>query len=212
VQTPPVAGTAPGGAQAAEGQRQRGQGRQGGFGGRGGGFGGPGGFGGGNGGRLQLGLFHTWRFEDSILIRPGVPELDLLNGSAFGSSGGRPRHAVEAQASIFKNGFGARLTANWQAATEVRGLATSAGGQRSDLFFSDTTTMNLRLFANLGQQAIVTRNPWLRGTRVSLLVNNVFNSRPDVRDASGITPLGYRPDELDPLGRSVTLSIRKLFF
>jgi outer membrane receptor protein involved in Fe transport len=43
-------------------------------------------------------------------------------------------------------------------------------------------------------------------------VNNLFNARPEVRDAAGITPLGYRPDELDPLGRSVTLSIRKLFF
>jgi outer membrane receptor protein involved in Fe transport len=161
---------------------------------------------------VQFGLFHTWRFEDTILIREGVPELDLLNGSAFGSRGGRPRHELEGQAGIFKNGFGARLTANWQSGTQVNGLATGTGGQRSDLFFSDIATVHLRLFANLGEQAIVTRNPWLRGTRVALGVNNVFNTRPNVTDGSGLTPLGYRPDDLDPLGRSVTLSIRKLLF
>jgi outer membrane receptor protein involved in Fe transport len=161
---------------------------------------------------LQFGLYHTWRFEDSILIREGVPELDLLNGSATGSRGGRPRHEIEGQAGIFKNGFGARLTANWQSGTEVRGLPATGGGTSSDLFFSDFASVNLRLFANLGQQSFVTKNPWLRGTRVSIGVNNLFNARPNVRDASGTTPLQYQPDYLDPLGRSVTLSIRKLFF
>ena len=32
-----------------------------------------------------------------------------------------------------------------------------------------------------------------------------------VRDASGATPLGYLPDQLDPTGRQVSLNIRKLF-
>ena len=41
---------------------------------------GPMGPGGAGEGRFQLSLFHTWRFTDSILIRDGVPELDLLNG------------------------------------------------------------------------------------------------------------------------------------
>jgi outer membrane receptor protein involved in Fe transport len=89
----------------------------------------------------------------------------------------------------------------------------NAGGETSsDLRFSDFSTVNLRLFANLGEQAIVRKNPWLRGTRVTLSVDNLFNARPEVRDAAGLAPLGYRPDELDPLGRTVRLSIRKLFF
>jgi hypothetical protein len=211
------AGGAQGVAGAAGGERGA---RRGGGTGRpgGGGFGGPGGFGGfgggggGQGGRIQLALYHTWRFQDSVLIREGVPELDFLGGSAAGSRGGRPRHELEGQAGIFKNGFGARLTANWQSGTEVRGVPTSTGATSSDLRFSDFATVNFRLFANLGEQQFVKQMPWLRGTRVSLSVNNLFNARPDVRDLTGATPLGYRPEELDPLGRSVTLSVRKLFF
>jgi len=33
-----------------------------------------------------------------------------------------------------------------------------------------------------------------------------------VRDANGVTPISYQPDYLDPTGRAVRLSIRKLFF
>ena len=205
------------------GQQQGGRNRAGGGGGGGGqGFGGPGGpggfgggrfgGGGGQGGRLQFALYHTWRFEDSILIREGVPELDLLNGSAAGNRGGRSRHELEGQAGIFKNGLGARITANWQSGTNVRGLPGGVGGTNSDLSFSNYATVNLRLFANLGEQQFVKEMPWLRGTRVSLEINNLFNSRPNVRDSAGAAPLGYLPDELDPLGRSVSLSVRKLFF
>jgi hypothetical protein len=32
-----------------------------------------------------------------------------------------------------------------------------------------------------------------------------------VRDAFGDVPFNYQPELLDPLGRSVTISIRKLF-
>jgi hypothetical protein len=177
----------------------------------GGGFRGGGGFGGGGrGGRLQAAIYHTWRFEDSVLIREGVPELDFLNGSAAGSRGGRPRHELEFQGGVFKDGFGARVTANWQEGTFVRG---GAGGTQGDLFFSDFASVNLRLFANLAQQRSLVREvPFLRGSRVALSVDNLFDSRPTVRDDTGATPLSYQPFLLDPLGRTVRISFRKLFF
>jgi outer membrane receptor protein involved in Fe transport len=52
----------------------------------------------------------------------------------------------------------------------------------------------------------------MRGFRVSLGVNNLFDQRLQVTDATGATPLSFQPDLLDPLGRSVRLSIRKQFF
>ncbi|TFI56813.1 TonB-dependent receptor [Sphingomonas parva] len=188
-------------------------------GGRAGGGGGGRGFGGGMGrggaggaGRLQLGLFHTWHFTDEILIREGVPVLDLLNGSATGSSGGEPRHEIEAQAGISKDGLGARLSAQWRSGTTVRGVANNLGGTSGDLDFSDLTTVNLRLFANLDQQeSLIRRAPWLSNTRVSLSINNLFDSRQRVTDSDRLTPVSYQPDYLDPLGRSVTLSLRKQF-
>jgi hypothetical protein len=180
----------------------------GGGGGRGGfGPGGFGGFGGGGGGRVQLSLYHTWRFEDQVIIRNGVAPLDFLNGSAVGNRGGRPRHEVEAQANLNRNGLGARVTVNWLAGTTVDNVA---GG---DLDFSDYATVGLRLFANLGQQRkLVEAVPFLRGSRVTLSVDNLFDSRPEVRDAFGLTPDAYRGARLDPLGRVVRISFRKQFF
>jgi hypothetical protein len=183
--------------------------------GRPGGFGGGGGGGGFRGldGRLQLSIFHTWRFEESILIRDGVPELDLLNGSATGSRGGQPRHLVELRAGVGKSGLGARLGVNWQSGTRVLIDPSGATTSPDDLFFSGLATANLRLFADLGQRPGVARRiPFLRGARLSLLIDNLTNQKIDVRDRNGATPLGFQQDLLDPLGRTVTLSFRKLFF
>jgi hypothetical protein len=184
-------------------------------GGRGfGGPGGPGGFGGGRGGggggRLQFALFHTWHFTDSILIAPGVPRLDLLNGDAVAANGGQPRHELQAQAGYFNNGLGARLSANWQSGTDVNG-ALGAANQR--LHFSSLATADLRLFASLGQMpSLVRDHPFLRGTRLTFSVTNLFNSRQSVNDGTGATPLRYQSGYLDPLGRTVMVSFRKLFF
>ncbi len=197
-------------------------------GGPGGGFGGPGGPGGGFGGRgpgggfggprpgfgaarLQLALFHTVRLRDRIYITDGATPLDLLDGDALGNSGGSPRNELEAQLGFTKQGMGARLTANWKEATEVTG--GTAGSSTGTLKFSDLTTVNLRLFANLGaRRELVAKYPVLRGTRVTFGVTNLFDEKQQVRNAAGGTPITYQEDYLDPLGRSVRLSVRKVFF
>ena len=204
-----------------EGPPPEGAGERGGFGGGGFGGGGPGGggfggggFGGGGGrfgggrqgGRLQFSLTHTLNLKDEVIIRPGVPELDYLHGDAFGSSGGRPRHEIEAQAGWSNNGLGARLSGNWRSGTRVD------SAQAGSLRFSPLATFDLRLFANLGERLeLVAKHPWLRGTQVRFEVRNLFDAKPKVRDAAGEVPFSYQPDLLDPLGRTVGISIRKLF-
>lgn len=141
--------------------------------------------------------------------RDGPPELDLLNGSATGSRGGSPRHQIELRTGVVRDGIGIRLNADWQSATRVRGGATSA----DELRFDDFATVNLRLFATLGPQfKFVRDNRWLAGTRVTMSVDNLFDSRLKVTNAAGTTPLSYQPALLDPLGRTVKISVRKLFF
>ena len=191
----------PQGAPAAEGERPRREGREGGA------FRGGGGqFGGGNRGRLTFSLTDTINLVDRVTIRPGVPELDYLRGEAVGQFGGRPRHEVEAQAGWSNNGLGARLSANWRSGTRVDSLAGD------DLRFSPLGTFDLRLFANLGEQfELVRKQPWLRGSSVRLEVNNLLNSRPRVRNGAGEVPRNYQADLLDPLGRTVLISFRKLF-
>lgn len=188
------------------GDRPRGPGGFGGGGGRPGGFGGGGG---GNSGRLTFSLYHTWHLAETIQIAPGVPVLNLLDGDATGSSGGQPRHEVEARVGYVNNGIGARLSVDWESGTHVDG----ALGGASRLDFGSLATANLRLFANLGQMPRLVKDvPFLRGARVSIGIDNIFNQRREVRDATGMTPLRYQPGYLDPLGRTVSISFRKLFF
>lgn len=159
------------------------------------------------GGRVQLGLFHTVRLKETILIRDGLPELDLLGGSATGNRGGQPRHEVRLISGLTKDGLGIRANAEWQAPTRVDGANPA-----EQLRFGSLTTINLRAFANLGQiPAIVRDNRWLRGARVSLRLDNLLDQRITVTDGNGVTPLGLQPALLDPVGRSFRLEFRKLF-
>ncbi len=184
----------------------------GGGGGRGGGGGGRGfgGRGGQAGGRVQFAVYHTWHFTDRVLVANGGPSLNLLDGDAIGSSGGQSRHELEAQAGYTNNGLGARISANYATGTRVNGGTIAAP---ETLNFGGLATANARLFADLGKRLEwVKAHPWLRGMRISLSVDNVFNTRQRVTDATGATPNTYQPDYLDPLGRTVRLSVRKLFF
>ncbi len=189
----------------------------GGGGGRGGGGFGGGGFGGRGGGgnpratRLQLSLYHTIHLQEKVTIADGIPTLDLLHGDVLGSGGGQARNEVEAQAGLTHYGLGARVTANWQSATHVRG--GTLGGASSDLDFSSLATVNLRLFADLSvRRELVQAHPILRGVRLTVSANNLFNERQTVRDATGTTPITYQPDYLDPRGRVLQFNVRKLIF
>lgn len=205
IQIPGRPAGAPGGPSPAAGQ---GGGPRGPGGGRGpGGFGGRGG---GGGGRIQFALYHTWHFKDEVLVRPGGPLIDRLHGGSLGQGGGQPTHEIEAQAGITRNGLGARLSANWQSATTV----DSGSGLAADrLHFGDLATVNFRLFANLGgMPELVADHPWLRGTRLTVSIDNIFNARQRVTDVNHVTPVNYQPDLLDPTGRTIRVSFRKLFF
>lgn len=185
-----------------------------GFAGRGGG--GPGGFGGARGGRggaqdgrLRISLFHTVYFADQFLVRPGGPLLDFLNGASLAGAGGQPQHEVQAQVNIAERGYGAELNADWKSATTVAGGLVGSTGAVS---FSDLLKVNARVFADLNQRkTLIQEEPWLKGVRISLSVNNIFDQRIRVTDSTGATPLNFQPAYLDPLGRTVKIELRKLF-
>ena len=209
VRPPTEGGARPEGGVRPEGAQPGGErGGGGGFGGGGRGFGG-GGFGGGGGanrGRLQLSMTHIVTLVDQASIRDGLPQLDFLRGDASDQSGGTPRHRVELQTGWSNNGFGARLSGNWRSGTRVE------GGPNGDLTFKPLTTIDLRLFANLGERFdLVAKHPWLFGSSVRLEIDNLLNERSKVLDSFGAVPFGYQAGLLDPTGRTVTLSFRKLF-
>lgn len=160
-------------------------------------------------GRFNVSLYHTYRIQDEITIRDGLPVLDLLDGAAIGARGGQSRNEVQLQMGAFKSGMGGFLNANWKESTRINGGASPD----DDLSFSDLTTVNLNLFADLSsRENLVSRYPWLKGARVSVGVENIFDQRLKVRDGLGETPLSYQPDYLDPLGRTFRISLRKILY
>ena len=167
-------------------------------------MGGPG----GGQGRWNLGVYHTVRFDSSVLIASGGPLLDLLGGDAL-AAGGTPRHALEFNGGLFKNGFGMFVNGSWSAPATVRAVGTPGS---SDLRFGSVTKVGISTFMDLGARAgLVKSAPFFKGSRVSLRVENLFDSRQKVTDASGSVPLSYQPDYLDPRGRMIEFEFRKLF-
>ena len=206
----------PGGAQGGPGATPRGEGGRPGAGPRGGPGGGgprmtgghgPGGMlGGPQGGRWQVSLYHTIKLTDKVLIRPGVPELDLLNGSATSNGGGSNRHLIELDGGLFNKGAGMRVSAKYDSGSTV------VGGTAGDLKFGDLATFNLRFFFDFNQKPEITKGlPFLKGSRLRLSIDNVFDAQRRITDANGLVPLNYRPGYIDPLGRYVELEWRKTF-
>jgi iron complex outermembrane recepter protein len=165
--------------------------------------------GGGPPSRWSLALAHTIRLQDEILIRSGVPVLDLLNGSATSTMGGSPRHELSLNGGIFFKGLGMRLEGSYRSATEVDGNPLTG---TSDLRFGDLASLNAFFFMNLDQRGKLTQKwKWLKGSRIALRIENVFDDVMDVRDATGAVPLSYQPGLLDPRGRFFEISFRKRF-
>ncbi|TCM22410.1 outer membrane receptor protein involved in Fe transport [Novosphingobium sp. PhB165] len=182
-------------------------------GGRPGGFGGPGGRGGrgfsggsDNGMRLLASVYHTWVLRQDVQLTEDSETIDLLHGGTI-TGNATPQHKVTASLGVIDNGLGFRLEGNWQSATHVEGdgLSSSTG----NLHFSSLSTLDLRLFGNL--QNRFRGKAWARGTRVSLSIENLFDQRQRVTDATGATPYAYQKDYLDPMGRTVLLSVRRIF-
>ena len=165
-----------------------------------GGGGGPGGPGGGQG-RWNLSVYHTIELENYAVIADGIPQLDLLDGDALSGSG-VSRHNVTMEGGLFHNGLGARLSANY-----------ASGSQVDDLSFHDLATFDLRLFMNLEQQQWLAGDDpgFLKGARLSLRVDNLFDAHQRVTDETGTVPLSYQPWLVDPLGRTFEIEFRKVF-
>jgi hypothetical protein len=172
-----------------------GAGGPGGAGGRGGGGGGGraggGGFGSGNGAQLDVSLYHSWYFMDTVRLTSGSPQIDLLNGGSIGA-GGQPRHQLQLNAGVIDNGIGFRVTGVWTSATTV----TDSGNGQGTLYYSSLLTLNARLFVDFQQRFL--RKSWARNARVTLALNNILDRRQLIHDGAGGIPEVYQPAFLDP--------------
>jgi iron complex outermembrane recepter protein len=113
------------------------------------------------------------------------------------------------QGGAFYNGMGLRFRGTYSGKSRVDGSGLPGS---TDLFFDDIFKLDLRLFADLGRrERLVEAVPFLEGTRVSFSLDNVFDARQRVTDASGSVPLRYQPFLMDPIGRRFEIEFRKIF-
>ncbi len=155
---------------------------------------------------VQFSIFHTWVFTDRMLIRQGLPAVDLLNGGSAQVAGGQPAHQVEFHALVSGRGMGEELDVKWQSATW-----TNNGSAIGNLFYSSLATADLRLFANVDAIGAFGQAPWAHGMRITLTVDNIFDARQRVHNGLGETPEAFQAGYIDPVGRLVRLDLRKAF-
>jgi len=148
------------------------------------------------------------QFTSRVLVAPGGPVLDLLNGDAL-SGGGTPRHTLEFNGGVFYKGLGTFFQGTWSSPTTLK--ASGLPGT-SDLRFGSVANINMFLFFDFNQRPkLIKQVPFLKGARLSFRIENLLGDRQRVTDASGTVPLSYQPDYLDPRGRVITLQFRKSF-
>ncbi|MBA4164924.1 MAG: TonB-dependent receptor [Erythrobacter sp.] len=162
-------------------------------------------FGGRDGqGRYFFNLSHSIELNNEVLIAPGVPLLDLLDGDST-STNGLPRHGTTIEAGLFRDGMGLRLSGRYVGKTRIDG-----SGVGDSVFFGDLATLDLRLFTDLGR-LFKQETGALKNLRLSLEFDNLFDGQRRIVDANGDVPLRYQPFLVDPLGRVIGLELRKMF-
>jgi hypothetical protein len=158
------------------------------------------------GSRLQLSANVSHLMESSLVLREGVPPIDLLSLQAveFGGAA-RPRNEVDATLAYAERGLGVRLTA-----AHREGTALLLGeGDAGLLRFGPLTTFTIRAFAE--GRRLFPRTAFFKGTRINVTVANLDNSRQQATSASGEIPLAYQAAYRNPLGRTVEVAFRKVF-
>lgn len=148
------------------------------------------------------GIGPTINLGDRLQLRPGTPELDLLAGDTI-RGWGMSRTQGYVYGSIYHEGHGLKFSGWYQGGNRVRN-ADPAG----DLRFSPIFKLEVGAYAHLG--GLLPGERWARNLRLSLDIANITDARQRVRNGNGTVPNRFQADYLDPIGRTATLTLRKL--
>jgi iron complex outermembrane receptor protein len=159
-------------------------------------------------GRLLFALNHSWALKDELRIAQGLESIDYVGRNTNGRGRGGSEHEIAARISYYHKGKGFRVNAKWQ--DSISSLPDTDGSVA--LNQSDMYTVNLTAFYSfLPNSPLVARFSSLRGLRMRLKIENIFDEKPKVKDQNGKVPAGSSGDELDPFGRTLKIELRKMF-
>lgn len=149
--------------------------------------------------QFSVSFNHAMLLKSELLTHPGVPVIDQLAG------GGQSRHTLSLQITAGKRGVGASLNGSWGSATRV---------SNADRVFRFKPPMifNLAIFVEPGSLfGRVPASALTKDLKISLDIQNLFNGYRRVLLEDGSAPPGYSRNEIDPLGRTARLTLRKKF-
>jgi hypothetical protein len=149
--------------------------------------------------QFSVALGHGLRLTNKLQTRAGGPVIDQL------ANNGQSRHSLTLQLTAGKRGIGATLNGNWSSAARVRNAERTFHFKPPLLFNFSMFAEPGRLFASMKDGALT------KGLKVSLDVQNLFNGYRRVTIEGGAIAAGYSHDEVDPLGRTVRITLRKKF-
>lgn len=149
------------------------------------------------------GIGPTIKFSDRLQLRPGTPEFDLLNGDTV-TGGGSPGAFGYAYGGINYLGNGASFDGWYGGGNRVQGANPA-----SDLRFSPVLRLNMAAYVSLHH--FLKHEAWTSHLQLRVEASNLTDAHQRVRDGNGKVPNRMQRDLIEPLGRTVTLSLRKLF-
>lgn len=152
---------------------------------------------------LWAGAGPVIRFSDRLQLRPGTPALDLLHGDTV-TGGGSSEVTAYYYAGVGYLGNDVSIDGWYQSSGRVR-----SDDPATDLFFSPVFKLNFH--ASLSVHHFLRNVNWTRHLQLKLDVESLINAREKVHDGNGRMPNRFQPDLLDPIGRTVKLTVRKLF-
>jgi hypothetical protein len=152
--------------------------------------------------RYWAGAGPSIKFSDRLQLRRATPALNLLRGDTV-TGGGTPRVSGYFYGGIGYLGNDLALGGWYQASQRVR-----SDNPASDLHFSSLFKLNVT--AALSVHHFLRKKEWTRHLQLILEFENLTDAHVHVHDANGRVPNRFQPDYLDPIGRTVKLTLRKL--
>lgn len=149
------------------------------------------------------GIGPSVKLSDRLQLRPGAPVFDVLGGDTITGSG-TPRVFGYAYGGFNIWGNGLQFDGWYGGGSRVR-----SPNPATDLRFSPMLRLNIG--ATISVHHFLRDQDWTKKLQLKLDVSNITDSRYRVRDGNGRVPFRYQSDLLDATGRTVSLTLRKLF-
>ena len=155
-------------------------------------------------GSLYLGVAPNFFLRDRLELKPGLPALDLLGGDTTDGWQGHYRFAIWGWGGLSKAGDGVSFTWQYMGPSRIHG-----GSPETELRFSSRLNLDVSTFVWLRHW--FPKENWLKKTQLTLQVTNPLDTYVRARDANGATPFRYQRAFTDPQGRTVKITLRRLF-